>query len=139
MGNVELGVLNEICSQLKHSNELSDAQRIILTRTFGNRFKNAEKALEEMAVKKYVFEPSSRIVWIVVGKGKDYQVLPNANFCSCDDFYFHVINKTATLCYHIIAQKLSDALGRYELFTETDEMYEPLMEEWRFMKKPETV
>ena len=136
MGNAELGVLNEICSRIKQTRELSDAHKSVLTQTFGNRFKNAEKALKEMAVKKYVFEPSSRIVWIVVGKGKDYQVLPNANFCSCDDFYFHVINKTATLCYHIIAQKLSEALEKYELFTEADDMYEPLMEEWRFMKKP---
>lgn len=135
MGNDELTLLNEICNQVKQTHELSDGQQMMLTRMFGNRFKNAQEALREVAVKKYVFEPSSKIVWIVVGKGKDYQILPNANFCSCDDFYYHVIDKTATVCYHIIAQKLSEALGRFEMFTEADHMYEVLMEEWRFIKK----
>jgi hypothetical protein len=35
------------------------------------------------------------------------------------------------LCYHLIAQRIAEALEKYETFEESDELYEPLMREWR--------
>ncbi|WP_309491970.1 hypothetical protein [Candidatus Hecatella orcuttiae] len=104
-------------------------------RTFGKRGENALKALEDGAVKKYIFEPSGRVVWVVVGKERDYQVLPSVNYCSCDDFYFRVLDGETSLCYHVIAQKISELLGRFEVIVDSDEIYEALMEEWRQIKK----
>ncbi|MFP3985697.1 MAG: hypothetical protein ACLFU9_07030, partial [Candidatus Bathyarchaeia archaeon] len=82
-------------------------------------------------VKKYVFKPSSRIVWIVVGKERDYLIMPTADFCTCNDFYFRVMDKQIHLCYHLIAQKLAETLESYELYEEEDELYEVLMKEWK--------
>jgi predicted nucleic acid-binding Zn finger protein len=82
-----------------------------------------------------MFEPSGRVVWIVVGKEKDYQIIPVANYCSCDDFYYRVVNGDTSLCYHVIAQKLSEALNKYELITDSDTLYDVFMKEWRFIKK----
>lgn len=109
--------------------------RVKLLKRFGKRFENAWKALLEGAVKKYVFEPSGRIVWIVVGKERDYQLLPEVAYCTCDDYYFRVLDGEALLCYHLIAQRLAEALNRYEEFRESDELYDSLMAEWRYLKK----
>ncbi|RJS90038.1 hypothetical protein CW700_01840, partial [Candidatus Bathyarchaeota archaeon] len=80
---------------------------------------------------RYTFQPSGRVVWIVVGKEGEYQILPRAGYCSCDDFYFRIINGEAGLCYHLIAQRLAEALGRFEEVEEGDEFYDALMAEWR--------
>ena len=82
-------------------------------------------------MKKYVFEPSGRVVWIIVGRESEYQVLPESGYCDCSDFYFRVVDGEAGLCYHLMAQRLADALEEYEETREGDEFYEPLMEEWR--------
>jgi len=104
-----------------------------LYEVFGQRFVKAFEALKESRVKKYVFKPSGRTVWIVVGKERDYLVMPEAEFCSCDDFYFRVIDKKIHLCYHLIAQKLAKNLKWYSTIEESDELYDSLMKEW---KKP---
>lgn len=75
------------------------------------------------------------MVWVVVGKEKDYQVIPSVNYCSCEDFYYRVLNGETALCYHIIAQKISEIAGKFEVITDVDELYEVFMEEWRLIKK----
>jgi predicted nucleic acid-binding Zn finger protein len=87
--------------------------------------------VQEQRVKKYVFSPSGRIVWIVVGKERDYQIMSAAGFCSCDDFYFRVMGREANICYHLIAQKLAEALELYDKIEEEDRLYDCLMEEWK--------
>ena len=82
-------------------------------------------------IKKYIFKPSGRIAWIVIGKEREYLVMPAADFCTCDDFYFRVMDREVHLCYHLIAQKLAEALMWYDLINERDELYTSLMEEWR--------
>jgi predicted nucleic acid-binding Zn finger protein len=42
-----------------------------------------------------------------------------------------VMDKQVHLCYHLIAQKLAEALGGYDLVEEEDDLYDSLMEEWR--------
>ena len=96
---------------------------------------NSVSSFELNLVKKYVFEPSGRIVWIVVGRERDYQVLPEVNYCTCEDYYFRVLDGEILLCYHLLAQKLAEALGKYEEIKESDSLYETLTAEWRFIKK----
>ena len=102
-----------------------------LHKVFGKRFIKALEALRDNRVKKYVFKPSRKVVWIVVGKKRDYLLMPEAQFCSCDDFYFRVLDKEIHLCYHLIAQKIAEILKWFEKFEENDEIYESLMSEWR--------
>ena len=127
----EIKVLDKVCEEAKTKGEVTDKQLTQLLEALGSRFTKAWETLNEKRVKKYIFSPSNRIVWIVVGREREYQIMPAAGFCSCDDFYFRVIDREVNLCYHLIAQKLADALGLFDKVEEHDEAYDFLMEEWK--------
>lgn len=95
---------------------------------FGDR---ADKALEivlRRRVKKYTFKPSGVVRWIVVGiEEGDHLVLTEANYCSCDDFFFQVLGQKIPTCSHIIAQKIAESLKLYETFEEDDDLYPTLI------------
>ncbi|MDQ7032795.1 MAG: hypothetical protein Q9M37_08820 [Desulfonauticus sp.] len=131
--NSEIELLDVMCKEAKNEGKLTGKKLTKLYETFGQRFVKALAALRENRVKKYVFKPSGRTVWVVVGKERDYLVMPEAEFCSCDDFYFRVLDREIHLCYHLIAQKLAKNLKWYNIIEERDELYDTLMEEW---KKP---
>ncbi len=127
----EIDTLNVICKQAKAEDKLSGKNLTDLYDLFGQRFTKALEALKENRVKKYVFKPSNRTVWIVVGRERDYLLMPEAEFCTCDDFYFRVLDKKIHLCYHLIAQKIARNLGWFEVMDENDEIYQSLMNEWK--------
>lgn len=127
----ETAVLQRICREAKAGGRVSDAHLRQLRAAFGPRFARAWEALREGRVKKYVFKPSGRVVWIVVGRERDYLLMPAADFCPCDDFYYRVMDREAHLCYHLIAQKMAEALSRYDSVEAEDGLYETLMGEWR--------
>ena len=127
----EIDVLNTVCKEAKTDGKLTGKNLTKLYEVFGQRFTKAFEALKENRVKKYAFKPSGRIVWIVVGKERDYLIMPEAEFCTCDDFYFRVLDKKVHLCYHLIAQKLAKILNWYEDVDEHDELYDSLMNEWK--------
>lgn len=131
--NSEIDILNTVCKEAKTEGKLTGKNLTKLYEIFGQRFTNAFEALKENRIKKYVFKPSGRAFWIVVGKERDYLIIPKAEFCSCDDFYFRVLDREVHLCYHLIAQKIANVLEWYETIEENDELYETLMDEW---KKP---
>lgn len=111
--------------------KLKDADSRVLSTAFGQRFDKALEAVEGKRVKKYVFAPSNRVVWIVVGKERDYLIMPTVDFCTCDDFYFRAMDRQIHLCYHLIAQKLAEATEYYDMYEEDDELYDVLMKEWK--------
>jgi predicted nucleic acid-binding Zn finger protein len=127
----EIDILNIVCKEAKAEGKLTGKNLTRLYEIFGQRFTKAFEALKESRVKKYVFKPSGRTVWIVVGKERDYLIMPKAEFCTCDDFYFRVLDREVHLCYHLIAQKIANALAWYEAIEERDELYESLMGEWK--------
>jgi predicted nucleic acid-binding Zn finger protein len=129
--NSEIDALNAICREAKKEDKLSGKNLTALYELFGQRFTKALNALKENRVKKYVFKPSGRKVWIVVGRERDYLIMPEAEFCMCDDFYFRVLDKKIHLCYHLIAQKIAHNLGWYETLEENDKLYDSLMKEWK--------
>jgi predicted nucleic acid-binding Zn finger protein len=129
--NTEIDALNAICRESKAEGKLSGKSLTELYELFGQRFTKALGALKENRVKKYVFKPSGRTVWIVIGRERDYLIMPEAEFCMCDDFYFRVLDKEVHLCYHLIAQKIARNLGWYETIEENDKLYESLMNEWK--------
>jgi predicted nucleic acid-binding Zn finger protein len=98
-----------------------------LTSIFGAKFDHSMKSVEEGRVKRITFNPSRRVVWQISGKGRDYVILSNAEYCSCEDFYFRVIDHEEILCYHLLAQKIAEALGRYSAVEEPDQRYEDLV------------
>ena len=127
----EAETLNVVCRQAKAEGKLSGKNLTDLYELFGPRFTKALDALKENRIKKYVFKPSNRIVWIVVGRERDYLLMPEAKFCTCDDFYFRVLDRKVHLCYHLIAQKIALNLGWFETLDENDDLFESLMAEWK--------
>jgi len=128
----EAEVLEAVCCNIRAEGTVSTIHVNALITKFGQRVSKALEALSESRVKKYVFQPSGRIVWIVVGKERDYLVMPASDYCSCDDFYYQFDH--GHLCYHIIAQKLAEATGRFDLFEDDDGFFNILIREW---KQPE--
>jgi predicted nucleic acid-binding Zn finger protein len=124
-------VLNNICKKAKTEGKLTGKNLTALYDIFGQRFTKAFEALKENRVKKYIFKPGGRIVWIVVGRERDYLIMPEVDFCTCDDFYFRVLDRQVHMCYHLIAQKLAKNLDWYDTIEEHDELYDSLMNEWK--------
>ena len=127
----EIKLLETICEKAKTKEKITDEQLKQLSEALGSRFSKAWEAVNEERVKKYVFSPSGRVVWIVVGREREYQIMPAAGFCSCNDFYFRVMDREANICYHLIAQKIADTLELYDKIEEEDRLYDCLMEEWK--------
>jgi len=125
----EADVLEDICKAVKTEGKISDPHVSQLTEAFGQRVNKALEALNEGRIKKYVFQPSGRVVWIVVGKKRDYLVMPAIDYCSCYDFYFQFDH--GHVCYHIIAQKLAEATGTFDQFDDDDQFYNVLIKEWK--------
>jgi len=135
MATEERRTLEGVCDELRSSRELTRAQWDRLRSALGERFDKAWQAVGQHRVKRYVFEPSGRTVWIVVGRESEYQVLPLSGYCDCSDFYFRVVDGEAGLCYHLTAQRLAEALDAYDKVREDDEFHDRLMEEWRRLSK----
>jgi predicted nucleic acid-binding Zn finger protein len=129
----EIDRLNAACKEAKKEGKLTGKNLTELYEIFGQRFTKAFEALKENRVKKYAFKPSGTVVWIVVGKERDYLIMAQAEFCTCDDFYFRVLDRQVHLCYHLIAQKIAQVLDWYDAIDERDDLYDSLMKEW---KKP---
>jgi len=129
--NSEVSTLKDVCKKAKKEGRLTGKNLTKLYEVFGQRFIKAFEALKENRVKKYVFKPSGRVIWIVVGKERDYLLMPEAEFCTCDDFYFRVLDREVHLCYHLIAQKIANILRWYDAIEERDKLYDSLMKEWK--------
>jgi predicted nucleic acid-binding Zn finger protein len=127
----EIIVLERVLMEVKNNHELSHSNWERLRSVFGERFDRAWRAIQEKRIKKYTFKPSDRVIWIVVGQGGEYQVLPSAGYCGCDDFYFRVIDSETAICYHLLGQKIASALRSYDAVEEDDEVYHLLTKEWR--------
>ena len=124
-------ILERVLDEVRTEKQLSRSNWERLRGTFGYRFDRAWKLVQEKRVKKYTFHPSRRVVWVVIGQRGEYQIYPNAGYCGCDDFYFRVVDGEAGLCYHLLGQRLAEALGSFDLVEEEDEAYHLLTEEWR--------
>ena len=127
----ELEILQQICKKAATGKLIKEADLNKLSSAFGQRFAKAWETAKDKRVKKYVFKPSNRIVWIVVGKERDYLIMPAVDFCTCDDFYFRVMDRQIHLCYHLIAQKLAETLESYDSYEEEDRLCSVLMKEWK--------
>ena len=116
-------ILKVACREIDRTKIFSEDQKQTLTTVFQRRFQQAFGLVEAGKVRKYQFSPSGRTVWVVTGRGRDYQVLPDSLFCTCDDYYFRVMEHKKQLCYHIIAQQLSEAMGKQNITEMSDSRY----------------
>jgi len=133
----ELQTIQRLCQDIASSGKLSGNQKAALEEQFRDRYKNALQLVDKRRVHRFAFKPSGRIIWTVRGRKGVYQVIPETNFCNCDDYYFRVMDGKRALCYHIIAQKIASALGKYETSTLRDSQYSRVTKQWR--TRPEAV
>ena len=127
----EQRVLQQVIRELRTDKELSRPNWQMLRSIFGKRFFQAWDLVVKRRIKKYIFRPSEREVWIAIGNSGEYLIYPHAGYCSCSDFYFRVLDEEVAFCYHLIAQKLAEALEYYDTILEEDEFYRELMDIWK--------
>jgi predicted nucleic acid-binding Zn finger protein len=131
----ELELLESICHRIVKTRRLPSQRGLKLYPLFQKRYQKAVKIVEDRLVSKYTFNPSGRVVWTVKGKSGEYQIMPETNFCSCDDFYFRVMGYKRQVCYHIIAQKIASSLKLYNEYKLRDSDYDGITEKWT-LKEP---
>ena len=85
--------------------------------------KKIESTVSEKRVKLHVFEPSNRKIWTVVGKGEEYWLYPEMDYCSCPGFYFGKLNGKKE-CYHLESIKLAEKENKFEIIKFSDDEYE---------------
>jgi predicted nucleic acid-binding Zn finger protein len=128
---VEQQVFHAVYARVLNSGTLSKADQSLLLQTFRNRFTNAFGAITTFRVHKYFFTPSRRILWFVEGKTHEYQILPSAPFCACNDFFFRVINREIFFCYHLLAFMLAHALNQYVVTEKSDYSFDEVLDRLR--------
>lgn len=124
-------VLEQVLRDLGIQKEISRQNWQRLRDVLGNRFTNAWRLVTENRVKKYIFRPSGRTLWIAIGNSAEYMIYSNAEYCGCSDFYFRVLDEEKAYCYHLLAQKLAEALDFFDLIKEEDEAYDQLTAIWK--------
>lgn len=128
-------LMSEAFAELKSDGKLSERMKDALLKTFGERFTNGWELTNSRKVRRYEFKPSGRVVWAVQGRKGEYQVLPDIPFCYCDDYYFRVMDKKRGLCYHIIAQRVAEALNQFAKISKKDTQYSAITDRWRAKEK----
>ncbi len=91
--------------------------------------KNTDKiasAVSEKRVKLHVFEPSNRKLWTIVGKGEEYWLDPEMDYCSCSGFYYGQLNGKKE-CYHIDSVKLAQKENKVEIIKFSDDEFEDFL------------
>jgi predicted nucleic acid-binding Zn finger protein len=134
---LENELMGEAVAELKSAGKLSERLKNSLQKSFGERYTNGWKLATSRKVRRYEFKPSGRVVWAVQGRKGEYQVMPDIPFCYCDDYYFRVMDKKRGLCYHIIAQRLAEALNQYVKISKRDGQYSTITYRWRAKEKSE--
>lgn len=123
-------LIEEILALIE-KNGLDENIKKKLEELYGTKFLKAMRAVNSYSVKKYIFLPSNRTVWIVIGKKKEYFVIPRI-YCQCNEFYINVvIKRKSDLCYHILAQAIAEEIGKYETYKLSDSDFIRLNAEWK--------
>ncbi len=135
---VEVNVLRQISQDLRRTHLLTQSQKQILSKVFEKRLPQALAIVEAGKVANYRFNPSGRTVWIVKGRKGEYQVMPDSMFCTCDDYYFRVMDKKKQLCYHLVAQQIADGLGKFVESDLADSKYSEVTSRWNALASPDS-
>ena len=128
--STEDSVLRRISKELSSTHALTEKQKQILTQVFEKRLDPALALVDGRKVASYRFKPSGRTIWIVKGRKGEYQVMPESMFCTCDDYYFRVMENKKQLCYHLVAQQLAEALGQFDMSDLADSRYDEVTSKW---------
>ncbi len=124
-------MLRQVCQEIRRTGKINDELKGTLAQSFEKRSNQALALVEGNKIRKFGFEPSGRTIWVVRGRKSEYQVVPESMFCTCDDYYFRVMGKKRQLCYHLIAQGLAEATGKYTQNEMADSDYSGVTAKWK--------
>jgi predicted nucleic acid-binding Zn finger protein len=79
------------------------------------------------SVKRLLFKPSGRTVWIVVGKDNEHWADPDLGFCTCKDFYFKALSGGAE-CYHLNSVRKAIEKSEQNTIEFTDDEYVQILQ-----------
>jgi len=104
---VKYADLDRIMIEIKQQGSITSDNIKELTKIVSmEKFLSAMEKITLEQLHKFIFSPSSRVIWIVNGKERDYLVYPK-RFCSCMDFYLQGVVKNAKYyCKHLLAQQI---------------------------------
>jgi predicted nucleic acid-binding Zn finger protein len=126
----EDSALRQVSEDLRRTHTMTEEQKQTLSKIFEKRLPPALALVEAKSVSSYRFKPSGRTIWIVKGRKGDYQVMPESMFCTCDDYYFRVMDNKKQLCYHLVAQQIAEALGQFSISDLPDSRYAEVASKW---------
>ena len=126
----EDNVLKHVSEELRRTHTLTDEQKQTLAKVFDKRLPQALALVDARSVTSYGFKPSGRTIWIVKGRKGENQVVPESMFCTCDDYYFRVMDNKKQLCYHLVAQQIAEALGQFDANVMSDSHYSEVTSKW---------
>ncbi len=87
---------------------------------YNRRFVRALRAVEEGRVMKHQFQPSETTRWTVLGKRREYLVIPRV-FCTCRSFYHSVVvDREVDMCYHLLAQRIAEIRNQHKTIQSVD-------------------
>ncbi len=130
-------VLREMSQELRRTHAVTEELKQTLSKVFQKRLSQALALVDAGKVTRYRFEPSGRTIWVVKGRKGEYQVMPESMFCTCDDYYFRVMDNKKQLCYHLVAQQIAEALGRVGESDLADSKYAEVTSKWNAMASPD--
>jgi predicted nucleic acid-binding Zn finger protein len=84
---------------------------------------NLDAVVSGRGVKLHYFEPSKRKIWTVVGKDNEHWLDPEAGFCSCEDYFFNIMEKGGE-CYHLKSVRVAKEQNKVEVIKFSDSEYE---------------
>lgn len=79
--------------------------------------------IDQGRVKLHKFQPSGRQLWTVVGSLGDQLIFGNEDYCSCKGFYFSLMRKNLSSCYHLKAFKIAKQTQKYSSIEISDSDY----------------
>ena len=106
-------LLSEVYSKIRNKGLIDEEFIKYLDSIFPDKSPNILEVIKR-GITKYRFKPSNRIVWTAIGKNDEYMIYPKS-YCSCIDFYKSVVIKgIRSVCKHLVAQIICEALNNFE-------------------------
>ena len=92
-------------------------------RKYGPKLDRAIDTVLAGGVKESLFLPSGRKVISVVGRLGDEFIDPDRPYCSCSNFFFHVLGGREETCYHLLSYRIASKIGKLDVVKFSDEEY----------------
>ena len=79
------------------------------------------------SIRRLLFMPSERVLWIVVGKDNEHWADPELGFCTCKDYYFKALSGGSE-CYHLKSVRRAMEGSRHNTIQFDDAEYVQLLQ-----------